>query len=91
MASTTNSVSGAASTILFPNRSAAEEASPRRMTSPGKSVAPTGIGVPFSFASLPVMLVAEAAGSFARVAPNASEQGAAAQNRIPARKSRPGK
>jgi hypothetical protein len=58
------------------------------MTSPGKSVAPTGIGVPFSCAFFPLILAAEAAGSLAGVAPRAEEAGAAAQTRIPERKMR---
>jgi hypothetical protein len=49
------------------------------------------MGVPFSFASFPITLVAEAAGPLAAVAAKADEQGAAAQTKIPARKSKQGK
>jgi hypothetical protein len=58
------------------------------MTSPGKSVAPAGIGVPFSFASFPIMLAADAAGALAGVAPKTCESKASPQIKIPARKRR---
>jgi hypothetical protein len=56
------------------------------MTSPGKRVAPTGIGAPFNFASFPLMLVAEAAGPLAGVAPLTGVAAAAAQRTPAARK-----
>src|ERR1700722_20777134 len=87
-ASTTNSVSGAASTELFPNRSATVEAAPNRMMSPEKSVAPAVIAVPFNSTAFPVMLVVEAAGLASGVAPKTKKSGTLPHNRIPARKSR---
>src|SRR5258708_21678514 len=71
--STTSSVRGAASTRLFPNCSATEEASPNVRRSPRKSVAPGINRAPFNCAFAPVIPAAEALGPLAGsgVAPKA--------------------